>query len=234
MSRTTTLPPILLLLTVACGPEEAADRGRSLFSDPHFSQSQANVFSCATCHSVAPDGGGEVRYAGHTLHGAAARPHFWAGRLDIFLDAVNQCRVDFMRGERLEPGETEGLALLAYLRSLAFSPDVARPCTVVPTIDESYLRGLPVGDADRGGGLFGAACAPCHGALHDGKGRLSARIPIVPEDTVAVFGAGHARAIIVEKVRHGKYFSISGVMPFYCTEVLSDAELGDLLTYILK
>ena len=58
-------------------------------------------------------------------------------------------------------------------------------------------------------------------------------MPIVPEETVAVFGAAQARAVVAEKVRHGKYFSISGLMPFYRVELLSDGELSDLPAYLL-
>ena len=38
----------------ACGPQSAAERGQALFSDPAFSPSPSNLFSCATCHGARP------------------------------------------------------------------------------------------------------------------------------------------------------------------------------------
>jgi thiosulfate dehydrogenase len=46
-----------------------------------------------------------------------------------------------------------------------------------------------------------------------------------------MFGA-QSRAVVVEKVRHGKFFNLAGVMPFYAAETLSDAELADILAYL--
>ena len=36
----------------------------------------------------------------------------------------------------------------------------------------------------------------------------------------------------VEKVRHGKFFNIGGVMPLYSTESMTDEEIADVLAYI--
>lgn len=229
------IPCILLLvaLAAACGPEPAAERGRALSSDPRLSQSPSNVFSCTTCHATSAAEQEARRLPGHPLVGAAARPTFWGGGQSYLLDAVNQCLVDFMRGEHLGPEDPQGLALLAYLRSLApSSPEAALPCTVVRNVDSVYLASLPAGDAARGEAAYQKACAYCHGRPHTGEGKLGPRISTLPEDTVASFGA-MAKSIALEKVRHGKYFSIGGVMPLYCTEVLPDAELADIAAYLL-
>ena len=57
---------------------------------------------------------------------------------------------------------------------------------------------------------------------------------LIPDATVSSFGAAQAPAVIVEKARHGRYFGISGAMPFYCTEALSDGQLADLVAYLLN
>jgi thiosulfate dehydrogenase len=227
-----TVLAFVLAAAASCGPEPAAERGRALCTDPRLSQSPSNVFACTTCHATSAAEQEARRLPGHPLVGAAARPAFWGGGQSYLLDAVNQCFVDFMRGERLGPEDPRGLALLAYLRSLAPSPDAARPCTVVRNVDSAYLSMLPAGSAARGEASYQKACAYCHGRPHSGDGKLGPRISTLPEDTVASFGA-MARSILVEKVRHGKYFSVGGVMPLYCTEVLSDAELADIVAYLL-
>lgn len=230
-----------LACAAGCGPQDAADRGHQLYSDPAFSQAPSNAFACGTCHSDAPAaglpgrGGDGRRYAGYTLYGAAYRTAFWNGGFSLLLDAVSFCAVQFMNASAVAPDDPAGLALLAYLKTLGGpGPDPALPCTVVRNIDATYLASLPKGDAGRGGDLYRAACATCHGDLHTGNGRLSGRVSIIPEATVATFGAAVAPVAVAEKVRHGKFFGISGVMPLYCTELLGDAELADLLAYVFS
>ena len=56
---------------------------------------------------------------------------------------------------------------------------------------------------------------------------------IVPEDTQKAFPApGEARFAVVEKLRHGRFFNIGGVMPLYSLEALSDQDVADLLAYL--
>jgi thiosulfate dehydrogenase len=235
----------LLLLAAAvfcgicCGPEAAVDRGRSLAEDPKLSPSPSNPFACTTCHATTENQQAGRRLPGHPLYGVAARPSYWSGGYTYLLDAVNQCLVDFMRGEKLAEEDPQGLALLAYLQALSPSfaggarNEPALPCTVIKNIDNAYLSSLPAGDSGRGEASYTKACAYCHGEIHSGKGRLGTRVTILPDDTISGFGV-QARAIMAEKARHGKFFSIGGNMPFYCTEVLSDAELSDILAYLLK
>lgn len=234
--RSSFLPLVgLFVLSVgtACGPEPAAERGRDLAEDPRLSPSPSNLFACTTCHATTPEEQAARRLPGHPLFGAAVRPSYWSGGQNYLLDAVNQCLVDFMRGERITEEDPNGLALLAYLRSISSGSEAALPCTVVKNIDNTYLSSLPAGDAVRGESSYTKACGFCHGEIHSGKGRLGSRVNVLPDETIAVFGA-QARSIIAEKARHGKYFSIGGNMPFYCTEVLSDAELSDILSYLLQ
>jgi thiosulfate dehydrogenase len=67
--------------------------------------------------------------------------------------------------------------------------------------------------------------------LPNGTGRLSSRVSIIPEDTIALFPT-NARAVVVEKVRHGKFFNIGGVMPLYSAEAITDQEIVDVLVYL--
>lgn len=226
------LTALLAVATAGCGPEPAAERGRALASDARMSQSASNVFACTTCHATSPEEQAKRKLPGHPLSGAASRPSFWGGSHVYLLDAVNQCLVDFMRSERLPADDPQGLALLAYVQSISPQAEPARPCTLVRNIDPAYLAGLPRGDATRGEATYQAACAYCHGKAHSGEGKLGPRISTLPEDTIASFGA-EARTVVAEKVRHGKFFSIGGLMPMYCTETLSDAELADIMTFLL-
>ena len=43
---------------------------------------------------------------------------------------------------------------------------------------------------------------------------------------------GLARDVTVEKIRHGRFFNISGIMPFYTVEAISDQTVADLLAYM--
>lgn len=227
--------PILLFLCAGCGPVDAVERGRELAASPRLSASPSNVFACATCHAETPAGARQEesrRPPGYTLYGAAARPSYWGRGFFRLFDAVNFCLVEFMRGERLTATDFKGLALLAYLESLAPSPEAEQPLTVVANISAAYLSSLPSGDRDRGKTLYAAACAPCHGESGSGKGRLGPYVSVLPDDTRRVFGAQTA-AVIAEKVRHGKFFGIGGNMPFYSLESLSNSELADLLAYLL-
>lgn len=228
----------LVALLIACGPEPAAERGQELSRDPRLSPSPSNVFACTTCHSVATAAQGETRLLpGPSLRGALTRPSYWGGNLHYILDAVNQCFVDFMRGTAFTADDPSGRALLAYLQTLAADAqgqDAAQPCTVIRNIDPTYLAQLPAGDAARGSQAYDRSCAACHGSIHTGQGRIGPYVSILPEDTLSSFGAAMTPGILVEKARHGRYFGISGVMPFYCSETLSDAALSDIVAYLLK
>lgn len=224
---------LLCLSASGCGPVTAEDRGRDLFSQAALSVSPSNAFACATCHATTPQGIEPQRFSGHTLYGAPQRPSFWGGNVPRLIDAVNVCLVEFMRGDPLSLEDPSGLALLSYLRSLSAAPDPARPLSIVLSIDSTYLGRLPPGDGGRGETLFPTACGYCHGDIHSGKGRLSSRVSILPDATIEVFGS-MARSIIVEKIRHGKFFHIGGNMPLYATEMLSDAEVADLVEYLMS
>jgi thiosulfate dehydrogenase len=215
----------------------ARDSGERYFSDPALSTSPFNVFSCATCHAVgapAPlvvDGGPHVGAInpGYDLFNVVHRPSWWGGYITRLLDSMNYCLTEFMGGAALTAEDERARALFEYLN--ASSPDTAAaalPLTVVRNI--TSLSNL-TGDQVRGRDVFARACQKCHGAAHSGTGRLSSRVSIIPEDTIALFPT-NARAVVVEKVRHGKFFNIGGVMPLYSAEAITDQEIVDVLVYL--
>ena len=228
---------ISMLLLAACGPTPARERGEELFSDPGFSASKSNPFSCATCHGTRqgsePDGDPDRVLPGYALAGAARRPAWWGGSYGTLLDAVNECYVSFMRGAALDAKNEDGLALLVYLESI--SPPGTEQSAALPLSVVKDIADVPNGDAARGAATYAQSCASCHGQIHSGEGRLSSLIARLPDDTIRDFGSDPktgARAVAIEKARHGRYFGIGGNMPLYPIEALSDAQLGDILAYL--
>lgn len=229
MSR---LVPLALAVAVAvtggCAVPTARDVGEQLFTDPRFSLSDANPFSCATCHTV--DAEDARMAAGGSLVGATARPRFWGGFETTLLDATNVCVTRFMRGGLLGRDEPRGRALYEYLRSLGSDTGTELvPFTVVENV-ESVERG----DGARGAEVWQQACAICHGAPHTGEGRLDDSAVLVPEASAAfATSIGFSTdLVVIEKVRHGVFFNIGGTMPPSALEVLSDEDLGALLAYL--
>lgn len=230
----------------ACGPQSAVERGEAVFASPALSASPSNPFSCATCHATGRDAPAAAdlsarRHPGFPLGDTTLRSKYWCGDQTSLLDAVNLCLVEFMRGEPLPPENEDGRALFAYLQSLAGAdagtgagtgPLPPRSCTIVRSIDDTYLGSLPKGDPARGAPLYQAACGFCHGDKDTGQGRLSDRIVAIPQETITLHGA-EAPAVLIEKVRHGKFFGIAGNMPPYPLESLSDAELADITAYLI-
>jgi len=130
--------------------------------------------------------------------------------------------------------DEQARAMYAYLESISQGNEgtEAVPFTIVVTIAD-----LPAGDATRGAKHYGRACASCHGAAHTGKGRLVARAPVLPEQTLddhplGEYTADEQRLVFVEKVRHGAFITYSGEMPPLSLEALPDADLADILQYL--
>lgn len=194
-----------------------------------MSTAASNAFSCSTCHAVTNS---DTRpLPGYSLEDVTARPTWWGGNVLTLLDATNQCITDFMGGKPLADTDEKGRGLFVYLESI--SPDTkaaAKSLTVVENIVD-----VPSGDAAQGKSIWTASCANCHGAAGTGQGRLTSLASIVPNDSIAAHGTDPktgARPVVIEKVRHGKYFMVGGFMPLYSLEALSDAQLGDVLAYL--
>lgn len=210
------------------GPEPA-ERGKGLFFSKQLSRSSLNQYSCSTCHDVKASKA--LRKPGAPVAGATRRKSFWGGQQNDLLGAINDCRRYFMvESEPLRASEPEAEDLYAYLTSLEPGTAKAAPFTVVRDI-------LPIerGQAESGEGLYAIACGYCHGSIHTGAGRSSDSTPILPEDTIAEhpsLSPRLQRLVFIEKVRHGAFLGYGGDMPPFSLEVLSDAELSDVLEYM--
>jgi thiosulfate dehydrogenase len=219
---------LIVVAAAGCGARPALEYGRALFDDPGVSDAKSNPFRCASCHDVTAD---SPLRPGYTLYDAAVRPSWWGGSEVTLLDAVNQCVVELMRGHALTVDDEKSRALYVYLQSLA--PDgsaPARPLTIVQDIVD-----VPSGDAGRGAQVWRGGCQGCHGDPHTGKGRIADIASIVPDESLAAHGTSPtmgARPVVIEKVRHGKFFRVGGNMPLFSLEVVSDEQLGDLLAYL--
>lgn len=221
------------LLACSSPPQKtrgAAERGKRLFETKALSTSSLNDFTCANCHDTERN---ELsKSSGAPLAGATLRSLFWGGQEDDLLRSINACRDYFMLASTpLSAEDQDARDLYAYLESLEPGDATDQPFTVVTTID---AEGLPRGDELSGQTLYVQACASCHGAMHTGEGRLSDRVPVLPEDTIAVhpsptYSARSQRLVFIEKIRHGLFLGYSGTMPPLSTEVLSNSEVSDVL-----
>jgi len=212
-----------------CGDRPALEYGRSLFSDTSISSAPSNPFKCATCHETTATPTKQL--PGYVLYDSTVRASWWGGSEQTLLDATNQCIYNFMRGNPLAADDDKGRALFVYLESL--SPDPSAP-TLPLTVVQNIVD-VPSGDATNGQMIWNQSCGNCHGAPHTGQGRLSDIVSIVPDDSIAAHGTSPtmgARPVVIEKVRHGKFFNVGGNMPLFSLEAMSDAQLGDVLAYL--
>lgn len=224
----------LVALALGCGTGTPADveaRGAFLFGSSALSPSPANAFSCATCHAARPGDAGDRILPGAPLAGAPFRATFWGGQENDLLQSINTCRSTFMLASQpLAMRDPDALALYDYLVSLGTAGSDVVAFTVTATIAD-----VPRGDESRGRNLFSNACGGCHGSAHDGVGRISNIVPVLPDDTLAEhsdYTAQAQRLVFVEKVRHGCFFGYGGEMPPFATEALRDADVGDLLEFL--
>jgi thiosulfate dehydrogenase len=218
-----------LVFTAGCGADPSrVERGRALLQSTALSPSRLNTFSCATCHDATPDQTGEEIKAGAALAGSTLRPTYWGGSENDLLRAVNACRNHFMIASTpLAADDPDAEDLYAYLSSLEPGNADPVPFTVVTFIEE-----LPRGDSAAGATLYTKACASCHGDMHTAQGRMSSRVPLLPEQTLADhanYDPRSQRLVFIEKIRHGGFLGYGGDMPPYSTEVLDDRAVSDLL-----
>jgi thiosulfate dehydrogenase len=219
-----------LLSACSEAPEQSAARqGRQLFESKALSQSRLNDYTCLTCHDTVASSE-PSKQSGGALAGVTLRTRFWGGQEPDLLGSINACRNYFM-GDNLPLAASDERArsLYAYLASLEPGDANPIPFTVVTSIEP-----LARGNEARGQVLYAQACLHCHGNTHDGLGRLSERLPVLPEDTLA--DPDHAeysprllRLVFTEKIRHGLFLGYGGVMPPFSAEVLSDEEVSDVL-----
>jgi thiosulfate dehydrogenase len=232
VKRALELPLASVALVAALGCAEADDitpveRGRELFTSHELSPSSLNNYSCAICHLSSALDDPRIR-PGATLAGSTLRQSFWGGQENDLLRSINACRAYFMVApEPLSAEQAEAEALFAFLKSLEPGDPSPVPFTVVRDIEP-----IPRGDAGRGLALYPDACGYCHGSMHTGIGRLSNRVPVLPEDSIAEhfdYTPRVLRLVFIEKVRHGLFLGYGGDMPPFSTESLPDEDLADVL-----
>lgn len=151
---------------------------------------------CASCHG--PQGEGSPRGTPLAGTGAAGADFMLAtGRMPLVTDEVRR---------RPTYDEKERAALVDYVSSLAPGPDV-------PELD------LPGADLGRGGTLYRAHCARCHGTTGAG--------------TALAFGALAPPIGDVPPVQLAESAIVGpGAMPVLSPAVLSDGDLNDLVAYV--
>lgn len=205
--------------------------GAWLFAHSAASPSTSNAFACATCHPQ--DSAVPVArvWPGALLAGATQRKSFWGGQMRDLLPAINACRFWFMDAQKPWLATDEAAtAMWAYLDSLpATLPGEVSFSVVGPIAD------LSGGDPGRGAALWPLACGNCHGAVHTGKGRLTALAPLLPEQFVkehSKYTPAERRLVCIEKIRHGPFLGYGGRMPPFSREALSDAQVADLVAFL--
>jgi thiosulfate dehydrogenase len=230
---TKSIPIISVLVAVAaCESTETTtlssrEHGQALFADPATSGANENVYSCATCHvadGVSPNGN---ILPGAPLAGVTKRPSFWGGTESDLLRAVNLCRTSFM----LAPApwtadDPDAQAIWEYLSSLPETQVTSVPFTVVRSAID-----LAPGNAEAGRGLYERACAGCHGAAQTGAGQSTPRAVALPGSALANLGAAR-RVAFIERIRQGAFLGKTGTMPPFSTEVLSDADVANILAFL--
>ena len=225
------------MLSACSSPSEpsAVAQGQRLFESKALSRSHLNDYTCATCHDTVASYPPSKK-AGGALAGVTLRSTFWGGQVADLLGSINACRNDFMGDNQpLSASDEQARALYAYLVSLEPGDASAIPFTIVTTIDPLARGETPeaVASAKSDGELlYAQTCMYCHGATHDGLGRLSERVPILPEDTLVAhvqYSARVQRLIFTEKIRHGLFLGYGGLMPPFSAELLSDQGVSDLL-----
>jgi thiosulfate dehydrogenase len=223
---------VLALLAACTSTESGAEYGDELFHDRHgLSASSLNAFSCADCHQTSAEASDRIM-PGASMVGVAARERWWGGQTLSLLDAVDTCLVYFMRAEPLARDSDESRALHEYLLSL--TPADAASDIVPMTVVENVVA-VPLGDAARGEEIYERTCQHCHGEVHTAEGKIFARDVVLPEiadDYDQIFPGVPHGLVVTEVVRHGRFFGVGGTMPFFTSERLSDAQLGDLLAFL--
>lgn len=207
----------------ACSGDDSGDieRGLAIYNQPDPS---GNGFSCSTCHATTPDEESELLHAGHSLHDALRRPSFNLGEFTEVIDAVNICRVHWMKTTSWESTDSGFVDLVAFLESI--SPSDPTPALVYE-ITPPTVSGSAQGDAQMGCALFHHSCVVCHGPGAEGT-------PLAPSLVNFPLGADFIRAKIrLSGPREAPYEGLlGGQMPFWSKDKLSDDQVEDLAEFL--
>ncbi|MEM7135168.1 MAG: DM13 domain-containing protein [Myxococcota bacterium] len=197
--------------------------GEQLYLLPH---DDGNTFACATCHALEEPPANGIRRAANQIGNAALRATYKNGQTTEFREAVNTCRVEWMRSTPFEADDVRWAALSGFLTEEAGAqeaPDLSFEIVVPPTE-------LDGGDPLAGQELFNSSCVGCHGV--DAVGTVRA-----PSLTGAFLDAETiARRIRTSgSVNSSVYVGLTGgTMPFWAAERLTDDEVVDLVAFVLQ
>lgn len=201
----------------------SALRGRDVYENP---LSDGNTFSCKTCHALREPSVDGLRRAGHPIGDATRRSRWKQGKATTFLAAVNSCVTEWMVAPAWRADEPRFVALRDFLETQAPAgvADDLQYAISAPAAD------LSTGDAERGHDLFNTSCVVCHGT--DGSGT---------ERGPKVSGSARTPDYVAGRIRRSGSTTSSvysgltgGVMPFWASDRLSDAEVSDLVAFVTQ
>jgi mono/diheme cytochrome c family protein len=209
---------------LGCGndPEPpVAEDGELLYMAPH---EDGNTFACGTCHALSEPAEDAFTRPGHAIGDAANRPSYKNGQLTTFLDAVNNCRRDWLNTTEFGADDPRWLALEGYLKEQA--GDAPADALVYEIVDPpSDVNG---GDHIAGETRFNTSCAVCHGQGAVGTERAPAIAgTMLPGDFIAekVRRSGNPESEVYPGL-------VIGRMPFWAADRQSDDQLRDLIAFL--
>lgn len=197
--------------------------GEELYLLPH---DDGNTFACTTCHALEEPPANGIRRAAHQVGDAANRPTYKNGQLTDFREAVNTCRVEWMRSTPFAPDDSRWASLADFLREQAGEAEAPELSfdVVQPPLD------LEGGDSLAGQELFNSSCVGCHGV--DAVGTMRAP-PLNGELLNAEMIARRIRTS--GTVNSSVYEGLTGgTMPFWAADRLTEEEVLDLVAFVLQ
>jgi len=216
---------LALALLSGCGddaPTDTLSMGEAVYRER---LADGNTFTCATCHALSePASDGFVR-PGHPLGDATRRSSYKGGRLTDMREAVNSCVTEWMNGAPWSATDARWTTLHAFLDAQATS-DTAPAVDLRIVAPPADLSG---GDAASGRALFNSRCVVCHGVDAAGTERAPGLTGApLPADYIAsrVRTSGRADSPVYTGLT-------GGIMPFWSADRLSDAELLDIVAYVV-
>jgi mono/diheme cytochrome c family protein len=228
------IPPLSQDDIIVCkGLDPAAvARGMQIYQEP---DPLGNLFSCALCHSLSPPAEEEILRPGHTLLNALGRPSFKQGGRADFLGATNVCRIDWMITDPWVEAEPKFADLVSFLKSVE-TEDTSPALTYALACPSK--TGPSTGDPEAGCRLFNRSCFTCHGM--DGTGTFlgsSLMALNVPDLDNPDYVRGRIRLSGPNDPRSPYQVpqgcELAGtVMPFWTTDLLSDAQVEDLVAFV--
>lgn len=197
--------------------------GEALYLQPH---DDGNTFACTTCHALEDPPANGIRRAAHQVGDAANCPTYKNGQLTDFREAVNTCRVEWMRATPFPADDERWVSLAEFLGEEA--GDAAAPELSFEIVQPP--ASLDGGDALLGQEVFNSSCVGCHGV--DAGGTMRApplNGELLNAETIArrIRTSGTVNSSVYEGLT-------GGTMPFWAADRLTDEEVSDLVAFVLQ